>query len=128
MKRRICKRKNAVRKILLFALALVLLTACRGVPPLSSNGIKGIPKGELLASYACTSGEYTVNVYLCDGGATTDYAIRGELVTNATGYRKNIYWNYHEYDAVVEWIEDDVVRINDHTLNIHTDVYDFRWD
>ena len=26
------------------------------------------------------NGKYVANLYLCDGGATTDYAVRGEIV------------------------------------------------
>lgn len=113
-----------------FALLLVFLlffTSCAAPLP-SRNGIVGLPKGELLAEYASPNEAYTLNVYLCDGGATVDYSIRGELLTRETGLRKNIYWNYHESDAVVQWTDDDTVTINGHTLNVHEDTYDFRWD
>ncbi len=118
-----------MKKVFLVTLVLSLfLTACETMPYSSKNGIVGLPKGDFLASYESANGEYTINIYLCDGGATTDYSIRGELLTKETGHRKNVYWNYHESDAVVQWMDDETVVINDRTLNIHTDVYDFRWD
>ncbi len=80
-----------------------------------------------MESYESPTGEYRINIYLCDGGATVDFSIRGELLTKATGVRRNIYWNYHERDASVNWIDDETVNINGHTLNIHNDIYDFRW-
>ncbi len=117
-----------MKKIIPLLLCLCLLTSCEFLPYSSADGITGLPTGELLSSYESSTGEHTVNIYLCDGGATVDYAIRGEVVTNETGIRKNIYWNYHESAASVKWIDDETVTINDHTLNIHDEVYDFRWD
>lgn len=117
-------------KKVLFSLLLPLLlffTSCAAPLP-SRDCITGIPKGELIAAYDSPNGEYALNVYLCDGGATVDYSIRGELITHETGYRKNIYWNYHESDAVVQWVDNDTVTVNGHTLNVHEDTYDFRWD
>ncbi len=111
----------------LFLVLLLFLTAC-AVPSTGNNGIVGIPKGEFLAAYDSPNGEYTLNVWLCNGGATTDYAIRGELLNHKTNMRKNIYWNYHESDAAVQWVDDNTVTVNGHTLNILEDTYDFRWD
>lgn len=112
----------------LFLILLLLLTSCGKTLSSTNNGISGLPEGEFLEAHHSLNGEYTINIYLCGGGATTDYSIRGELLTNTTGTRKNIYWNYHEDDAVVQWISDETVIINNHIINIHDDVYDFRWD
>ena len=38
----------------------------------------------------------------------------------------NIYWNYHEDHAEVEWIDDETVIINGIQLNVLTEIYDFR--
>ncbi len=99
----------------------VILSGCSLLTPDMEN----LPSGELLNSYPSPSGENTVNIYLSDGGATVDFAIRGEAV-KSDGTKKNIYWEYHCSDAQVEWLSDDTVVINDRILNIDTDVYDYR--
>ncbi|WP_240516346.1 DUF5412 family protein [Bacillus cereus] len=54
--------------------------------------------------------------------------MRGELVTNDKKFMntKNIYWNYREEDATVQWLDDHTVMINKHKLYVETDTYDFR--
>ena len=88
----------------------------------------GLPKGEFMYGVESPNGEYTVNAYLCNGGATVAYAVRGEVVNNETGKKRNIYWDYKIKTAEIEWINNDVVSINGHVLNIHTDSYDYRYD
>lgn len=86
------------------------------------------PQGEFMYGVESPNGEYTVNAYLCNGGATVAYAVRGEVVNNETGEKRNIYWDYRIKTAEIEWINNDVVSINGHVLNIHTDSYDYRYD
>ena len=88
----------------------------------------GRPHGEFMYEVESPNGEYTVNAYLCNGGATVAYAVRGEVVNNETGKKRNIYWDYKIKTAEIEWINNDVVSINGHVLNIHTDSYDYRYD
>lgn len=103
--------------IFIMILAVVMLSAC---------SLKYLPKGEFLHSHDSPDKQYTVNIYLANGGATVDYAIRGELVDNNTGKAKNIYWNYHEDEAKVSWKDNDTVVINKHVLDVPDDTYDFR--
>ncbi len=84
-----------------------------------------LPKGELITTVKCDSCGKAVNVYLVNGGATTDYSIRGEIVYN-NGYHKNIYWSYHESNADVSWVSCDEININGHVLNVYKDKYDWR--
>lgn len=91
-----------------------------------SYSMENLPQGELLNSFDSPNGTYTVNIYLCNGGATVDYAVRGELKNNIDGSQHNIYWNYHEDHAEVEWIDDETVIINGIQLNVLTEIYDFR--
>lgn len=52
-------------------------------------------------------------------------AVRGELVFNKrNGKTKNIYWNYPESTATVEWLDNKTVRINGHTLEVPNGKYD----
>ncbi|WP_412897773.1 DUF5412 domain-containing protein [Bacillus sp. 1P02SD] len=86
-----------------------------------------LPTGEYLTEETSPDGTYTLKAYLTDGGATVSYSIRGELVLNKQNKKtKNIYWNYREETADIEWIDNDTVVINGHTLNVPKDKFDFR--
>ena len=86
-----------------------------------------LPTGEYLTEETSPDGTYTLKAYLTNGGATTSYSIRGELVfNNRNGKTKNIYWNYREETANIEWTDNDTVVINGHTLNVPKEKFDFR--
>nr|WP_281365867.1 DUF5412 family protein [Paenibacillus frigoriresistens] len=38
-----------------------------------------LPKGDFVQSFPSPNNKYTVKIYLVNGGATVDYAIRGEI-------------------------------------------------
>lgn len=90
--------------------------------------MESLPKGEFLTEESSPDGKYTLKAYVTNGGATTSYAIRGELVFNEkSGKTKNIYWNYREEDAEISWLDNDTVIINNRTLNVPKEKYDFRY-
>lgn len=70
--------------------------------------------------------KYTITIYLNNGGATTDFAILGVLKNNKTKISKNIYWQYHCETANIEWLDDKTVKINNVTLDVSKDTYDYR--
>lgn len=89
--------------------------------------MESLPKGEFLVEESSPDGKFTLKAYVTNGGATTSYAVRGELVFNEkNGKIKNIYWNYREEDAEISWVDNDTVIINNHTLNVPKEKYDFR--
>ena len=86
-----------------------------------------LPKGELISEVESSNNTYAIKAYLTNGGATTSYAIRGELNFNKSRKRpKNIYWNYREEEAFIEWENDNTVIINGIKLNIPDEKFDFR--
>lgn len=86
-----------------------------------------LPMGEYLTEEISPDGKYTLRAYITNGGATTSYTIRGELVFNEKGGKtKNIYWNYREDSAEIAWIDHDTVKINDHSLDVPNEKFDFR--
>lgn len=88
-----------------------------------------LPKGDLISEVKSPSGTYTLKAYVSSEGATTDFAVRGELNFNEENKDpKNIYWNDHERTANIKWIDDNTVVINDHELNVPHDTFDFRND
>ena len=87
-----------------------------------------LPKGDYLTEVTSPNGFYTLKGYVNSGGATTSYTIRVELVFNKRSSKttKNIYWNYCENNAHINWIDNDTVVINGHTINVPNDKFDFR--
>ena len=86
-----------------------------------------LPTGELISEVQSPGGKYTLKSYRTDGGATTSYAIRGELNFNIENKKpKNIYWEYRTENATVEWLDDDTVIINRVQLDVPDEKYDFR--
>jgi len=72
------------------------------------------------------NGTYTVTTYLNNGGATTNYAVLGTLNNNINGKTKNIYWQYRCEKSEMEWLNDEIIKINGVELNVKSDVYDYR--
>ena len=59
-----------------------------------------LPTGEYLSEQVSPDGTYTVKAYLTNGGATTSFAVRAELVYNQKNLKpRTIYWNYREETA-----------------------------
>lgn len=86
-----------------------------------------LPKGELISEVQSSNGTYTIKMYLTNGGATTAFAIRGELNYNNKNRRPtNIYWNYREEEAIIKWVDDKTVIINGHELDVRHERFDFR--
>ncbi|WP_226671100.1 DUF5412 domain-containing protein [Metabacillus litoralis] len=86
-----------------------------------------LPTGEFLTEKTSPDGKYTLKAYVTNGGATTSYSIRGELVFNdKRNQSKNIYWNYKEETANITWIDNDTVEINKHKLDVPHEKFDFR--
>ena len=110
------------RRVLLFAVIFVSISL------FIYRQATTLPNGELLRTSTSPNGNYTIMAYLCDGGATTDQAIRAEVLDNVSGKVRNIYWQYHAYDAEITWLSDTLVRINDVELDVRTDSFDYRKD
>lgn len=86
-----------------------------------------LPTGEYLTEESSPDGSYTLKAYVANGGATTSYTVRGELVFNQKNRKvKNIYWNHKEDSADIKWLDNDTVMINGHSLDVPKDKFDFR--
>ncbi|MFP3919442.1 DUF5412 domain-containing protein [Lysinibacillus telephonicus] len=122
-------KKNHYTKLLIgFVIACALFVALIGYGAYwAFYDMNRLPTGEYLTQATSPDGKYTVKAYVTNGGATTSYAVRGELVFNEKGYKtKNIYWNYREETASIQWLGNDKVMINGHTLNVPKEKFDFR--
>ena len=86
-----------------------------------------LPKGDLIAEVKSPNGMYSIKAYVSNGGATTDFSVLGELNYNTIIKNpKNVYCNYHEESANIEWIDNKIVSINGHQLNVLYDTFDYR--
>ena len=86
-----------------------------------------LPTGEYLTEETSPNGEYTLKAYVTNGGATTSYSVRGELIFNDEDFKtKNIYWNYREDNANISWSDNNTVIINGQTLDVTKEKFDFR--
>lgn len=86
-----------------------------------------LPMGEYLTEESSPDGKYTLKAYVANGGATTSYTVRGELVFNQkTKKTKTVYWNHKEDGADIKWLDNDSVKINGHFLDVPKDKFDFR--
>ena len=86
-----------------------------------------LPEGEFIAEATSPNGQYTVKIYVTNGGATTSDAVRGELNFNQEKRKpKNIYWQYRMDTASIKWLDDDTVIINNIELDVQNETYDFR--
>ncbi|TBV90164.1 hypothetical protein EW028_00580 [Lysinibacillus sp. OL1] len=83
--------------------------------------------GEYLTEATSPDGKYTIKAFVTNGDATTSNGIRGELVFNEQGYKtKNIYWNYREDTADINWIDNNKMIINGYTLKVPNEKFDYR--
>jgi len=113
------------RKIAIFMLIIIAILSY-GVY-WSFFDMSRLPKGNLVTEVKSPNGKYIIKAYVSNGGATTDFAVLGQLNYNFTNKRsKNIYWNYHENTASIKWIDNNTVIINGHQLNVLHDTFDFR--
>ena len=85
-----------------------------------------LPTGEYLTEETSPDGTYTLKAYVSVKSLSSD-AVSGELVFNKrNGKTKNIYWNYRESTAKIEWLDNKTVEINGHTLEVPNGKYDWR--
>ncbi|WP_139994698.1 DUF5412 domain-containing protein [Kurthia sp. Dielmo] len=126
---RIAKKSRKRKKIIkISALIGVLLIGMIGYGMYwAFFDMNRLPVGEYVTEKTSPDGTYTIKAYRTNAGATTSYSIRGELTfNNSTQKTKNIYWNNREDTAKINWLSNDKVVINGHTLEVPNEKYDFR--
>ncbi|RPJ98358.1 DUF5412 domain-containing protein [Priestia endophytica] len=122
------KRKGCKKKLKVFFFGLLLFVGLIGYGIYwAFFDMDRLPTGDYLTEEKSPDGVYTLKAYVTNGGATTSFAVRGELVFNNKSKKtKNIYWNYREESADIKWIDNNTVAINGHILNVPNDKFDFR--
>ena len=92
----------------------------------SDEPLQNIKGQEQIAESASPDKKYIITAYKNNGGATVDWSVLCTLTDNKTKETKNIYWQYKEDDATIQWIDNDTVKINDVTLDLPDETYDWR--
>ena len=112
-----------IKRCLKICIIIVLIIIVLGI-----YFFNDIPSGgEHIASYPSDDGVYIVNVYLHSEALSSD-AIRCTIFNVKNKKERNIYWDYKKSNAVVVWVYDEIVEINNKRLNIFYDLYDWRDD
>lgn len=88
--------------------------------------IDDVPKGELVYRSVSPDGTQTIFFYRTSGGATTGFAMLGEIEHEGSTERERIFWEYPCEEVRVVW-EKGLVTINDVTLDPVREVYDVRY-
>ena len=118
------KRKKIVKIALIISFLFIGFVGC-GIY-WAFFDMNRIPTGEYLTEEMSPDGTYTLKAYVSGTSLSAD-AVRGELVFNkGNGKTKNIYWNYPESTAKIEWLDNKTVVINGHTLEVPNEKFDFR--
>ena len=91
-----------------------------------ADTIEGVPKGELIYEIKSPDQLYEAKFYRTSGGATTGYAILGELHDEWNSEPTRIYWDYPREDAEVSWGNNYII-INGVRINLKTEIYDYRY-
>lgn len=82
---------------------------------------------DFLLTTTSPNNTYTVEAYKANGGATVDFSIKVYLIDNKN--KLLIYNKYHDYDADIKWIDNDIISINAITLDLSKgETYDWRKD
>jgi hypothetical protein len=91
--------------------------------------IDRLPKEDFVSQVTSPDSTYTIKAYISSGGATTDFAVLGELNFNKEKRKpKNIYWNYPEQKAKIKWIYENTFVINGHELTLPQESFDYGRD
>ncbi len=115
--------KKVVLIIIAIVLGLSLLVYGAYYKFFTLQGLRG---QELINESSSPNNEYVIKAYKNNGGMTVDWAVLCTLTDNRTGKTKNIFWQYRTDNAIIEWVDNDTVRINYVTLNLPDDTYDWR--
>ncbi len=115
-----------MRKKILFITCLILLFCLASilVPSIKLGLTQNNLEESLLLSSESPNGQYTIEAYRTEPGATVDFSIKVYLIENE---KVLIYNAYHEYEAEILWITNSKVSINGKILDLtKKEKYDWR--
>lgn len=78
----------------------------------SCSDMRLLEDAEHVGTYPSPNGDYALELYVGDGGATVDFSTFGILKEVQSGKRRMIYHQYHCSDAKVFWQDETHFSIN----------------
>lgn len=115
------------KKVLIISLILlvVLLAGVCSKPIRNIAASQENKQETFLLSSQSPDEQYTLEAYKTEPGATVDFSIKVYIVTEES--KELIYNAYHEYQAEITWIDNDIVSINGKILDLSAgEKYDWR--
>ena len=113
-------KKNIFLLSLVFIFVLLLFF---GIKQFFS--LQNIPEGNFIKEKVSPDGKYSLRLYSIMPALSADY-LRGELFDKQNNkIIKNISYQKYYGDSIC-WLSEDIVDINGHILNIHSDEFDWR--
>ena len=90
--------------------------------PLSAIFLLGVAVNtfakEPLETAQSPDSKVTIDFYTLNGGATTSISVTG-IVNGPLWFKKRIYYQHPMHKVDVEWTNNHIVTINNHTLNLN---------
>ena len=83
-----------------------------------------LPTGNYVSKSTSANRRYTLSLYKVKN--SLGEAVRGELTDNKTGEIKNVYWETGEPGHSAKWLNNELININGHVVDITKDIYDSR--
>lgn len=120
------KKKIIIITLILLSLFMLLLIITLWFKPVLEIGISQNNRAEsFLLSSVSPEGDYTLEAYKTEPGATVDFSVKVYIVN---GKDKDLIYNaYHEYQAEIFWISKCKVSINGKTLDLSKgETFDWR--
>ena len=120
------KKKILIITIIFASLLMILLVVILWFKPIIELGISQNNSAEtFLLSSLSPDGEYKLDAYKTEPGATVDFSIK-VYITNESD-KALIYNAYHEYQVEIIWINKNTVSINGKKLDLSKgETYDWR--
>ena len=112
--------------VIILSILLITLFICACFISVWNLGrTQGNNQETFLLSSQSPNGKYILEAYKTEPGATVDFSIKVYLIK---GEKKELIYNaYHEYQAEIIWIDNEIVSINGRTLDLSIgEKYDWR--
>ena len=100
-----------------FTVILSSLTSIGLFLVLSFKLIFSFGTNEHIKTVSSPDNKYIIDFYQWDAGEAGTFGIKGEL-NGPLWFKKRIYYEDPMYELDVEWVNNHIVKINNHTLNL----------
>lgn len=92
------------------------------IVPLSTTFLLGIGVNTIAREHIETThspdNQTTIDFYTLNGGAATSISVVG-IINGPLWIKKRVYFEDHMHEVDVEWLNNDTIKINNHTLDLH---------